>query len=246
MNIDVAVKKSWEMKNLVKQVVNKLGYKIERLDSLNSSDSPYCKYSKIKPNIIDLEKLGKMALTIPGMVTPESGKFLYMLCYMQDLEGDVVEIGSWQGRSTTFLARAVKESENGKFYAIDHFKGNPGKEQFYEVNGSINRLKDNFIENISTFGLNDVVNLFDMDNMEAADKLKDTTIRFLFIDGDHSKEGVQKDIQLFFPRLTKGSIVVFDDYFDGFSGLVEAVDEILNSYDVERFFYYRHTLVIKV
>ena len=234
------------MKNIVKQVVNKLGYKIERLDRVSSSDSPYSKYSKIKTNIVDLENLGKMALTIPGMVTPESGKFLYALCYMQDLKGDVVEIGSWQGRSTTFLARAVKESENGKFYAIDHFKGNPGKEQFYKVNGSVNRLKDNFLENISSFGLIDVVNLLDMANTEAADRLKETTIRFLFIDGDHSKEGVQKDIHLFFPMLTKGSIVVFDDYFDGFSGLLDAVDEIFNSYDVERFFYYRHTLVIKV
>ena len=112
------------------------------------------------------------------------------------------------GRSTTFLARAVKESNNGKFYAVDHFRGNPGKEQFYEVNGSINRLKDNFIKNISSFGLSDVVNLLDMNNTEAAARIKDNTIRFLFIDGDHSKEGVQKDIELFFPMLTKGSIIV--------------------------------------
>lgn len=234
------------MKNTIKKIVNKLGYKIERLERVSSSDNPYSQYSKLKINILDLEKLGKMSLTIPGMVTPDSGKFLYSLCYMQDLKGDVVEIGSWQGRSTTFLARAVKESNNGKFYAVDHFRGNPGKEQFYEVNGSINRLKDNFIKNISSFGLSDVVNLLDMNNTEAAARIKDNTIRFLFIDGDHSKEGVQKDIELFFPMLTKGSIIVFDDYFDGFAGLLAAVDEFLENHDVERYFYYRHTLVIKV
>lgn len=234
------------MKNTIKKIVNKLGYKIERLERVSSSDNPYSQYSQIKTNILDIEKLGKMSLAIPGMVTPDSGKFLYALCYMQDLRGDVVEIGSWQGRSTTFLARAVKESNNGKFYAVDHFRGNPGKEQFYEVNGSINRLKDNFIKNISSFGLSDVVNLLDMNNTEAAARIKDNTIRFLFIDGDHSKEGVQKDIELFFPMLTKGSIIVFDDYFDGFEGLLAAVDEFLENQDVERYFYYRHTLVIKV
>ena len=85
-----------------------------------------------------------------------------------------------------------------------------------------------------------------MNNTEAAARIKDNTIRFLFIDGDHSKEGVQKDIELFFPMLTKGSIIVFDDYFDGFEGLLAAVDEFLENQDVERYFYYRHTLVIKV
>ena len=43
-------------------------------------------------NVVDLEKLGQLSLTIPGMITPEAGKFLYTLCYMQDIPGDVVEI----------------------------------------------------------------------------------------------------------------------------------------------------------
>jgi predicted O-methyltransferase YrrM len=193
-----------------------------------------------------LEVLGKMSLTIPGMITPEAGKFLYSLCYMQDLEGDVVEIGSWQGRSSTFLARAVKESGNGNFYAIDHFGGNAGKEEFYAINGSLSSLKDNFNDNLSRFGLIDTVNLLDMVNTEACEKIKGRKIRFLFIDGDHTKDGVKKDIELFFPQLEKGSIVVFDDYFEGFSGLIEAVDEILEKYNFDKVFYHRHTLVIKL
>jgi predicted O-methyltransferase YrrM len=234
------------MKKIIRKIVNSFGMDIVKLEKASSSDNPYCQYSRVKSNIIDVEVLGKMSLTIPGMITPEAGKFLFSLCYMQDLEGDVVEIGSWQGRSSTFLARAVKESGNGNFYAIDHFGGNVGKEEFYAINGSLSSLKDNFNDNLSRFGLIDTVNLLDMVNTEACEKIKGRKIRFLFIDGDHTKDGVKKDIELFFPQLKKGSIVVFDDYFEGFSGLIEAVDEILEKYNFDKVFYHRHTLVIKL
>ena len=234
------------MKRIIRKIVNSFGVDIIKLEKATGLDNPYCQYSKVKGNIIDVEMLGKMSLSIPGMITPEAGKFLYSLCYMQDLEGDVVEIGSWQGRSSTFLVRAVKESGNGNFYAIDHFGGNVGKEEFYAINGSLGSLKDSFNDNLSRFGLIDSVNLLDMVNTQACEKIKGKKIRFLFIDGDHTKDGVKKDIELFFPQLEKGSIVVFDDYFEGFSGLIEAVDEILEKYNFDKVFYHRHTLVIKI
>ncbi len=234
------------MRRFIKKIINKFGIDIVKLDVANHSSDPYCQNSKVFKNIIDIEKLGGMSLSIPGMITPDSGKFLYALCYMQELNGDVAEIGSWQGRSTIFLARAVRESKNGHFYAIDHFGGNVGKEEHYVVNGSLNGLRESFEENISRFKLSETVNLLNMSNVDAAEKLKENTIRFLFIDGDHTKSGVKKDIELFFPRLAKGSIVVFDDYFDGFPGLIEAVDDIMNEYSFSRIFYYRHTLVLKL
>ena len=234
------------MKKLIRKIINKFGADIIKLETATSSDNPYCQHSNVNNKIIDVEKLGKMSLTIPGMITPQAGKFLYTLCYMQDLKGDVVEIGSWQGRSTTFLARAVKESSNGSFYAIDHFAGNKEKEEFYAIDGSLSSLKENFNENMMKFGLKEIVNLLDMVNTEAIQKINHKTIRFLFIDADHTKEGVQQDIKLFLPLLTKGSIVVFDDYFEGFPGLIEAVDEMFGQYDFERVFYHRHTLVVKL
>lgn len=234
------------MKQLVRKLINKLGFEIIKLEDKPVITSPYCNFSKIKPEMIDLEALGEMSLSIPGMITPASGKFLYSLCYMQELKGDVVEIGSWQGRSTTFLATAVKQSQNGQFFAIDHFGGNVGKEEFYAVDGSLQNLKDNFERNIGKFGLKETVNLLDMSNEQASDKFHDKTIRFLFIDGDHTKAGVEKDIELFFPRLVPGSIVVFDDYFEGFPGLIEAVEKLLEDNQFSRLFYYRHTLVVKL
>ena len=85
------------IKKIIKKIANKFGVDIVKLRSFNNFNNPYFQYSRVNKNIIDIEILGKMSLCIPGMITPEAGKFLYSLCYMQDLKGDVVEIGSWQG-----------------------------------------------------------------------------------------------------------------------------------------------------
>lgn len=232
------------MKKIIKFILNTVGYKLSKIENVQPNSSIYSTFSKQK-KIVDLDVVGNVGEMIPGMVTKESGKFLFSLCYMQEIEGDVVEIGSWQGKSASFLARAVKESNNGQFYAIDHFKGNVGKEHFYATGKQVN-IKDVFIENITKVGLKDCVNLLDMENTAAAKILEKKSIRFLFIDGDHTFSGVSKDIKLFLPMLKKGSIVIFDDYFKGFPGLIEAVDDFLQCQEVSRIFYYRHTLVVKI
>src|SRR5687767_6320928 len=113
------------MTPLIKKIFNKLGYQINKLPRPNDGFASHDPYSKIvlkSGPIIDLEQLAQISLSIPGMTSPKSGQFLFSMCYMQELRGDVVEIGSWQGRSTSFLARAVKCSGNGAFYAVDHFR----------------------------------------------------------------------------------------------------------------------------
>ncbi|MGA7723580.1 MAG: class I SAM-dependent methyltransferase [Ignavibacteriaceae bacterium] len=47
---------------------------------------------------------------------------LYMLeLFTQNLEGDIVEVGSWGGRSSIALALSAKDSGKSKVYAIDYF-----------------------------------------------------------------------------------------------------------------------------
>lgn len=179
------------------------------------------------------------------MLSSESGKFLYALCYMQQLEGDVVEVGSWQGYSTSFLASAVRDSKNGVLFAIDHFRGNVGKEDRYRVGSEdLSDLRGNFERNMRRLGLWESIALLDMPNEAAVTRLPGRNVRFLFIDGDHTREGVTKDIGLFFPLLLPGAIVVFDDFAARFPGVVEATDELLEDTPVRRIFSYANTLVL--
>lgn len=196
-------------------------------------------------SITHLDDLVGQAESIPRMLSTESGKFLYSLCYMQQLAGDVVEVGSWQGYSTSFLASAVRDSNNGTLYAIDHFRGNVGKEDRYRVGSEdLSDLRANFERNMERLGLREQIVLLDMPNDAAVQRLPERNIRFLFVDGDHTREGVAKDIRLFLPRLLPGAIVVFDDFAARFPGVAEATDELLDTTPVRRTFSYTNTLVL--
>lgn len=229
---------------IVNEILKPLGIRITRTERREAiPDTPF---SPLSPGqITDLDRLSAMAGTIPGMIAPRSGEILYTLCLFQQAAGDVVEIGSWQGRSTSYLALATRQSGNGQFHAIDHFKGNVGKESAYAVGSKdLSDLRDNFLGNMAKMGLSDAVHLHDMSNDRAAVELAGTPIRFLFIDGDHTPEGVRKDVELFFPLLVPGAIVAFDDYQPRFNGVVEAANEYLGKSVVAMT--YRNTAILRV
>jgi MMP 1-O-methyltransferase len=234
------------VRSTIKFISEYLGYKFTRVSKFSGSYNPN---SLLLPQrqIVDLERLSNISLSIPGMISPRSGQMLYALCAFQDIVGDVVEIGSWQGRSSSFLARAVKESGNGKFYAIDHFKGNLGKESAYMVGAAdLSDLKQNFLGNMEAVGLSQHFHVMDMSNTQAAIQIADKTVRLLFIDGDHTYEGVRKDLELFVPKLCDNAIVIFDDFSNNFPGLLGAVDEFLRGTPVSRVMAYENTLVIRM
>ena len=63
------------------------------------------------------------------------------------------------------------------------------------------------------------------------DRLKELTneIDILFIDGDHSYQGVVDDFRLYEGLVKSGGYIIFDDYRDeGCPGTRTAVDEIAN------------------
>lgn len=197
--------------------------------------------------LTSVDELVRGAERIPSMLSAEAGKFLYALCYLQTLPGDVVEVGSWQGYSTSFLARATRDSANGALFAIDHFRGNAGTEDRYVVGRpDLSDLRDNFERNMRSLGLWESVHLLDMPDEEAASRLAGHRLRFLFVDGDHTRAGVERDIRLFFPMLQPSALVVFDDFSARFPGLVAAVDHLLETTPVQRAFSFRNTLVVMV
>jgi predicted O-methyltransferase YrrM len=234
-------------KNIIQQILGIWGLKLTRIHRASGLGPHSTLFQNRK--VTDLNNLVELASPIPGMLTEEAGKCLFTLCYTQQLQGDVIEIGSWQGYSTSFLARAVAESGNGRMYAIDHFKGNVGKEDFYAVERpDLGDLQGKFRENMQRLNLAQTVRLLPMSNREAADQLRieSAQVRFLFIDGDHSREGVQRDMDLFFPFLMKGAIVVFDDCSPSAPGVIEAVDRLFQGQGCQRAFAFSNTAVVVI
>ena len=65
------------------------------------------------------------------------------------------------------------------------------------------------------------------DSVEAASQIKDKSLDFVFIDGDHSYEGVRRDIRAWMPKVKPGGWLMGHDYGnkpDG--GVKRAVDAL--------------------
>jgi hypothetical protein len=69
--------------------------------------------------------------------------------------------------------------------------------------------------------------ILEMDSVEAAGKVEDGSLDFVFIDGDHSYEGVRRDIEAWMPKVKPGGWLTGHDYGnkpDG--GVRKAVDQL--------------------
>ncbi|KQT92250.1 hypothetical protein ASG49_09950 [Marmoricola sp. Leaf446] len=167
---------------------------------------------------------------IPGMLPQRRCIHLYMLA-LGGVQGDIAEIGSWQGKSTAYLAQACADTGNGIVHAIDTFEGNPGHEQNYSVGGSRVNLKESFVANMERAGVADWVRIHAKSSIDAFDEVSRETagLRLLFIDGEHTYEAVKNDLELYANLVLPGGLIVFDDYAPGFEGDVRAVLEHVSS-----------------
>ncbi len=165
---------------------------------------------------------------IPGMIDDEDGVFMYLLASFLNLRGDIIEIGSWQGKSICFLASSCKDFSNGIVHAIDPFTGNPGKEENYKIAcDDLSDLRENFIKNIQSKGLEDYVRQYNMTSEEAFLKMGEVRARMIFIDGNHEYKHVRADIKNFSRLLLEEGIMVLDDYKNSFPGIIRAAKELI-------------------
>ncbi len=133
----------------------------------------------------------------------DSSWVLYGLA--RSLKPDVaVEIGSARGRSACFVGQALKENGKGRLFAID-----PHTTTNWNDTDSVNTI-DVMRGNIASLGLGSHVEIVrDVSQNVAATWTKQ--IDMLFIDGDHSYEGVKRDWDLFSPFVGPFGFVVFHD-----------------------------------
>ena len=115
-----------------------------------------------------------------------------------------VEIGSARGKSACYVGMALMQNGFGKLYAIDpHTKTN------WNDSRSVDTLP--VIEhNIRSLGLTEYVEIVRKTSDDAV-KEWSQPIDLLFIDGDHTYEGVRRDWESFSPFLAEFGVTVFHD-----------------------------------
>ncbi len=121
----------------------------------------------------------------------------------------VVEIGSYLGASTRFIAKLLPES--GRVYAVDHWMGSDewkDKPNFKEMQSL---FYQKFLSNVIHEKLWHKIIPMRMHSLEAA-KIIAVTPDFVFIDGAHDYQSVYNDICAWSKRVSPNGVLCGDDY----------------------------------
>ena len=79
------------------------------------------------------------------------------------------------------------------------------------------------------------VDIIKDDSVKVAKTIKDNTLDFVYIDGNHQYEYVKADIEAWYPKVKIGGIISGHDYRKCWKGVIKAVDEFVKKYNYKLF-----------
>lgn len=140
-----------------------------------------------------------------------------------------VELGTWQGASAIPVARSIQRW-GGTLACVDTWSG-----ELNEDGGSLPNKAPVMLLSVARriveAGLSNVRLIPAMTGR--AVKYWSEPIDFLYIDADHSYEGVTADLRVWFPRVKPGGLILGDDYGNTiYPGVKRAWDNFENWYEL--------------
>ncbi len=163
---------------------------------------------------------------IEGFLSPIETRFLVLLGAVPTATGEILEIGSFKGRSTVVLARSSMLAGDELVNAVDPMNAPSSTDP--DLGGDESSF-DDFSRNTESHGVASRIRLHRMLSTELA-KAWTKPIRLLWIDGDHTYEGTRLDLESFEPYLADGAIVAMHDVLHEFDGGIKVfMEHVLRS-----------------
>lgn len=142
----------------------------------------------------------------------------------KNLHGEILEIGSYCGKTSSALSLAAKRQGKSSF-SIDHFVGSVenqqerDNDQFGFIHGS---TFTSFMNNLKNVGLYDNVNIL-ANISDSVAKWWNLPIKFILIDGDHRHDQPLADYNNYKMFIVKGGYVAFHD--SHFPDVIRAIEQ---------------------
>jgi hypothetical protein len=143
---------------------------------------------------------------LPGYFTYDDVVAFTLLLHTQHISGvtgDILEIGSYHGRSTAVIGRCVQPHE--RFIICDTFE-RPAEETYPEPPSAagLRRTLDRLAPDLRSVDIRESRS----DELD----LDGVTLRFVHIDGGHTYDVALHDLRLTAAHLGPGGIIAVDDY----------------------------------
>jgi predicted O-methyltransferase YrrM len=148
---------------------------------------------------------------VPGWLRNEQAKRLWDIAAQVPDGGQIVEIGSYHGRSTIVLARAAPETVS--VFSIDPHAGNDSSPGVWD--GSPEEGQRDYVafhENLRSRGLTERVRHIRRPSHTAHDDVAGE-IDFLYVDGSHRYGNALDDLRLWGARVRSGGTMCVHDTY---------------------------------
>jgi predicted O-methyltransferase YrrM len=155
---------------------------------------------------------------IEGFLLEHQARWLFKAALSVPDGSNLVEIGSFKGRSASSLAFGCRRTKK-RVFAIDSFDGNEW--DFYERG-----FFKEFSNNVALCGLSEYVEPIVGMSSEVG-KRWNKPIHLLFIDGSHRYEDVVADFETFFVHVVPGGIIALHDVVETWPGPLRAWHEVV-------------------
>ncbi len=154
---------------------------------------------------------------IDGWLSSSEAITLYDLAKsLQNENSTILELGSWQGKSTYLFYQGIKNKPSSKIFCIDPFNADGDFESRYkyekETVSSEITLKERFINNCDVYGMKSKVQILEGYSYEFSKDWK-IPVDLLFIDANHSLKAVYRDYSEWSKFVRLGGYIVFHDVF---------------------------------
>lgn len=141
----------------------------------------------------------------------------------------IIEIGIARGELTHYLLHRL-HNQIQEYHAVDPFLGgydanDAMSSELSEANAPV-AWSEAILTMFKEKGC--IFRLHFGKSEERCDDFVDETIDCIFIDGDHTYEGIKQDIIMYEKKLKKGGYFLFDDYSSSYMGVVKAIDELVD------------------
>ncbi len=168
-----------------------------------------------------------VAWKVEGWLFEDEGRALYRLARNCTGAGLIVEVGSWKGKSTVYLAGGSKHGRGGLVYAVDHHIGSEEHQEMAAVKMKLGTYPV-FHRNIFLAGLESYVVPIVFKSTDAAALFSYRPIEVLFLDAAHDYQNTADDLAAWVPKVMPGGWVAVHDYGNvHYGGVKQAVDAVM-------------------
>ncbi|WP_146658101.1 class I SAM-dependent methyltransferase [Enhygromyxa salina] len=186
-------------------------------------------------------------LALPdGWFRPDEGiayRGLVERALMAPSRGQIVEVGCWLGRSTSYIAGACRargaELRDGSdpqpgarptLTCVDTWAGSSDRfDLAYRERLAARDIEAEFRSHLAALGLD--ATCLRLPSVAAANTFARESVDLVFLDGSHDQPAVAADITAWLPRIRSGGILAGHDFSDDHPGVVAAVEHAAATLD---------------